>query len=71
VEDGLSGFLFDSGNPADLFPIALATGEGLEKLKRLLGPALWRETGSNARKIFEERFAVGRMVGEYKDISTV
>ncbi len=55
VEDGISGLLFDPAYP----------GEGLEKMKRLLDPDLRDEMGTKARKIFEKRFQVERMVGEY------
>ena len=58
VENGVSGFIFDPKNPE----------EGFEKLKQLLDPELRREMGSNARKIFEERFRVERMVREYEKV---
>jgi glycosyltransferase involved in cell wall biosynthesis len=58
VADGVSGFIFDPKYP----------DEGLEKLKKLLDPEWCQEMGSNARKIFEERFRVERMVGAYKGV---
>jgi glycosyltransferase involved in cell wall biosynthesis len=58
VEDGASGFVFDPAYPAD----------GLENLKKLLKPDLRQKMGSSARKIFEERFAVERMVRDYKEV---
>lgn len=58
VEDCISGFVFDPKCPVD----------GLERLKRLLDPDLRKEMGSTARIFFKERFALERMVEEYKGV---
>lgn len=58
VEEGSSGFLFDSE----------ISGEGLEKLKRLFDPQLRDQMGCSARQIFEEHFRVDRSVEEYRQV---
>jgi len=61
IEDGVSGFLVETGNP-----MALA-----EKISFLLGKKeIAIRIGENARKRVEEKFSIGNNVKKIEDVYT-